>query len=94
FGITKRRFKVLAIAQEYPLRTQVQLVSALAVLHNFIHIYDPNDVTYDAEDRQANTDEPERGAVARDEQRRANDRRERIAKCMWDDYVRSGQCRR
>ena len=69
-------------------------MSGLAVLHNFIRIHDPNDTTYEAEDRQVDQEEPERGIVAHNEQRRANDRRERIAKQMWDDYVRTGQRRR
>ena len=43
FGVLKKRFKVLITAQEYYLEDQARLVSALAVVHNFIHLHDPND---------------------------------------------------
>jgi hypothetical protein len=35
------------IAQEYSPETQSQLISGLAVLHNVIHTYNPNDVLND-----------------------------------------------
>jgi hypothetical protein len=55
-GVLKRCFKVLTAAQEYPLKNQAHLVSALAVVHNFIRIHDPNDIPLaeDEEDQQAN----------------------------------------
>ena len=43
FGVMKKRFRVLLLPQEYPIVTQVQLVSALAVVHNFIRLFDPRD---------------------------------------------------
>src|ERR1700722_4464757 len=46
-GVCKKRFKVLVVAQEYDLPTQAQLVSALAVVHNFIYIYNPEDLPED-----------------------------------------------
>ena len=36
FGKWKRRFKILRTAPEYNVKTQVQLVYALAALYNFI----------------------------------------------------------
>jgi hypothetical protein len=33
----------MGIASEYSIQTQVQIPIALAGLHNFIHIHDPND---------------------------------------------------
>jgi len=42
----KRRFKVLTIPQEYNLNTQAQIVSVLAVVHNFMKIQDPNDLLF------------------------------------------------
>ena len=44
FGLFKRHFKVLLVAQEYNLKTQAQLIPALAVIHNFIRIHDPGDL--------------------------------------------------
>lgn len=41
----KKHFKVLPLAQEYSLATQVQLDPALAVLHNFIMIHNPGKVS-------------------------------------------------
>lgn len=43
FGVMKKQFKVLHDGCEYPIETQAQLVPALAALHNFIRIYDPDD---------------------------------------------------
>ena len=36
FGVFKKRFPILSRPNEYPYRTQVKLVLALAALHNFI----------------------------------------------------------
>ena len=43
FGVMKRCFKILTIPQEYDLYTQAQIVCALAVVHNFMKINDPDD---------------------------------------------------
>lgn len=57
FGVAKRCFKVLVVAQEYSIQTQAQLVGALAVLHNFIRIHDPTDVSSDGDE------DPEEDAI-------------------------------
>lgn len=67
------------MAQEYSLKMQAQLVSGLAVLHNFIRIHDPNDARYEAKDCQVDQEEPERSIVAHNEQWRANNCRERMS---------------
>ena len=36
---------MLVIAQEYEVKAQAQIVSALTVLHNFIQTHDPDDFT-------------------------------------------------
>jgi hypothetical protein len=36
FGVAKKQFKVLVLAQELDIKTQAQTIFALAVLHNFI----------------------------------------------------------
>jgi hypothetical protein len=86
---------VLTAAQEYPLKDQAHLVSALAVVHNFIRIHDPNDIPLaeDEEDQQANgqagqTDQADQANQTHpvDERGRAAERRDRIARTMWRDY--------
>jgi hypothetical protein len=42
FGVLKKRFRVLLVAQEYPFATQTQIISAVALLHNFIIMNDPD----------------------------------------------------
>jgi hypothetical protein len=50
FGVLKKRFKVLSFAQPYLLHNQAHLASALAVVHNFIMIYNPSDNDYIKDD--------------------------------------------
>jgi hypothetical protein len=47
FGVVKRCFKALVVAQEYSLNFQSRLISALDVLHNFILIHDPDNLPTD-----------------------------------------------
>src|ERR1700731_2614135 len=56
FGVFKKRFKVLVIPQEYNIKTQAKLVSALAVLHNFIRIHDPEDLPNENADHDNHED--------------------------------------
>ena len=96
FGLFKRRFKVLLVAQEYNLKTQARLIPALAVIHNFIRIHDPGDLPKSEDNYEGGNgdgdgdndgdddddDVPEvRGAC-----------REKIAQDMWDEYQNSN-CR-
>jgi hypothetical protein len=80
---------VLTAAQEYPLKDQAHLVSALAVVHNFIRIHDPNDIPLaeDEEDQQANGQADQANQTHPvDKRGRAAERRDRIARAMWRDY--------
>lgn len=43
FGIFKNRFKILSDKTHYPFPTQVDIVLACTVLHNFIAIVNPSD---------------------------------------------------
>lgn len=47
FGVSKRRFKLMTIAPEYSALTQAKIPCALAALHNFIHLHDPDDFADD-----------------------------------------------
>ena len=92
FGVLKKRFKVLLLPQAYPLETQVRLVSALAVVHNFILIHDPSDSEFiDDDDNQIQGEIRERGerAVLQEERTRAAEQREQLAQAMWRSYIRN-----
>lgn len=81
---------------------QAKLMAAMAVLHNFIRINDPDDTNrpgglqrgaeqsgthqegiHDDEDDEDNF----QGVITPAERRRAQERRDRIAKQMWEDYT-------
>lgn len=96
FGVIKRRFKVLVIAQEYSFEMQSRLISAIAALHNFIRIYDPTDILDDPEEETSQDDPdsmPNRDhrAVGQAERDRAAKRRDKIARDMWSEYERRRQ---
>ncbi|KAF8871546.1 hypothetical protein BD779DRAFT_1453842, partial [Infundibulicybe gibba] len=109
FGVIKRRFRLLTAAAEYDLRTQAKIPCALAALHNYIRIHDPDDATggdSDAEESN-NLDIPniahyeadvdvsdDLGAhISTAEKERAAARRDNIAMAMWDDYQRELEAR-
>ena len=86
----KKHFKVLRIPQEYDLETQAQIVCALAVVHNFMKIHDPDDPLF--KDKTigegsdgGNTTTPTR-VGSRSEQVRVAARRDAIAHSMWENY--------
>jgi hypothetical protein len=87
---------VLVIAQEYEIETQAQIISALAVLHNFICIHDPEDLIEDNDNDDHVTTEDSHGglqnSVRPEERARAVARREEIARAMWADYEARGHC--
>ena len=68
-----------------------QLISALAVIHNFIRIYDPDDLPedFDGIDNDDENVEPcgwLQTHVTAEERGWAVARRDTIAKAMWRDY--------
>ena len=46
FGVLKRRFQVLLLAQEYSFGTQAKIIPAVAALHNFIIDHDPSEISW------------------------------------------------
>ena len=105
FGILKRRFRILRIPPEYGMGVQAQIPPALAALHNFIRQYDPQEIQmYDDELRDEPLElqmalHPESAgelrtvSVTPNERRQANERRDKIADDMWEqyrDYLESG----
>jgi hypothetical protein len=82
----------MVVAPEFSLHAQAQFVPALAALHNFISVHDPDDMedhTWSEVQRQSPPIQPEHlgGSISRAEQERANTRRDKIAEAMWAQYV-------
>jgi hypothetical protein len=88
FRVIKRHFWVLLLAQEYLIETQVQLVSVLTVVHNFIHLFDPRDKELNTThilQETSSTDSKIMRPPA-DDQGNASRHREDIAWVIWRDY--------
>lgn len=95
----------MAAAAEYSLRTQAKIPAALAVLHNFIRTFDPSDLAEEDDDEDEVFDDnslpseipitPENLGthISPEERARASEKRDQIAKQMWDDYVEELQRR-
>lgn len=82
----------MVAAPEFSLHAQAQFVPALAALHNFISVHDPNDMedhTWSKVQRQSPPIQPEHlgGSISRAEQERANTWRDKIAEAMLAQYV-------
>ena len=88
----------MVAAPEYDIHTQAKIPYALAALHNFIHIHDPDDnatTSYDhtegshSQDPQPSHEiNPEYlgGNISQAERNHASERQDVIAKAMWEDY--------
>ena len=90
FGIIKAFFTILTACPRYNIDIVARLPPALAALHNFIRIHDPDEI---GEFLQEDPVEP--GHVAREladgfpnaaERQAANVRRDEIAQAMWAQY--------
>lgn len=80
--------------------SQAKVILALSILHNFIRIHDPStmeeldeiggDDTVDGQGRvvaRVGAGEIPVTGVSEDESKRAEERRDDIAKAMWDSYL-------
>jgi len=94
FGVVKRQFRLL-VAPEYNLKTQAKMVPTICVLHNFICIYDSDDLPEPREVSSFNGDvvgpmidsvESLGGDISSAERNQALELRYSIAKVMWDSY--------
>jgi hypothetical protein len=89
----KKRFRVLLLPQPYPIETQVQLVSALTVVHNFIRLFDPKDKELNEKHIPQETSDhlmtETENIGSADGRGNAWKRREDIAQAMWRDYAGS-----
>jgi hypothetical protein len=98
FGICKRRFRLMVAAPEYDIHTQSKIPYAMAALHNFIRIHDPDDNATTPNDHTEGSHsqvpqslheiDPENlgGNISQAERNGASERRDIIAKAMWEDY--------
>jgi hypothetical protein len=91
FGVVKRRFRLMVAAPEYSLETQAKIIHAICVLHNFIHVHNP-DKDLGAPETELDRRMPQRsamdfgGSVTTEETNSANARRDSIAQHMWAQY--------
>jgi len=84
----------MVAAPEYNLVVQTKLVPALCVLHNFIHVHDPDDNEEGDEEREVGTNQAVQ-AVPEDfghqitpaERTRAGQKHDDIAEAMWAQYI-------
>jgi hypothetical protein len=96
FGIIKRRFRILHLPPEYGMEVQALIPPALAALHNFIRDFDPEEIhDYDDEALDLQMGLPPEpagelgtGPATLAERSRANERRDKIAADMWEQYQR------
>ena len=98
FGILKRRFPILARTPEYPFETQVNLVQALAGLHNFIRQKSPDteiqdwDETDEERAKRYENDDFLLEGLGQDNSVPSDDHRmgqfrDQIAQDLWDSYI-------
>lgn len=93
FGVLKRQWRILQQPVEYSMDIQARIPAALCALHNFIRRCDPS--IYDEELDHTEGEELEDvaygeladGPADAAERRRADVRRDTIARAMWEDYV-------
>ena len=87
FGSLKGRFKILASRPFFPFRTQVDIVLACCILHNFIMSHGCDDFVPSEEDWIAQN-VSKGGRTHRDIREENNawvELREQIAQQMWED---------
>ncbi|XP_020253884.1 uncharacterized protein LOC109830943 [Asparagus officinalis] len=101
FGVLKNRFKILSAKPHYPFPTQIDIVIACTILHNYIVIEDPGDEllhedNHIEEDGDEIANEGKEGVVdftqtmtqreERDSRNEWRAKRDQIAIKMWKDY--------
>ena len=99
FGVLKQRFRILLLAPQYSLEIQARIPAALAAIHNLICAHsdadddDPLNMnggdTVNAGHDNSNEDD---GPTFNDDN--VDERRDQIARAMWDDYQKVCEERR
>lgn len=93
FGVLKKRFRVLDAEPYWSFKTQVDVVLACCVIHNYIMGVDPVDSIMEEvnEDmwRDQNREVGQSQMEVREENKAWVDKRDNISEAMWRDYVTS-----
>jgi hypothetical protein len=80
----------MVAAPEYSLETQTKIIPALCVLHNFICVYNPEEIggleELSARAPRRNAEDFSYQGISAQEKARANTKRDDIAKEMWRQY--------
>jgi DDE superfamily endonuclease len=101
FGVLKQRFRILLLAPQYSLDIQARIPAALAAIHNYICSHsdanDDNPLRMNGGDMpavNAGHDDPNEddGPIFNDDN--VDERRDQIARAMWDDYQKVCEERR
>lgn len=90
FGVMKMRWGIFRSATYYPIQTQIRLIMACFLLHNFIRnemAVDPMDARVDAEMERSNVAEPPLEFISTVEATPMwTAHREMLAQTMWEAY--------
>jgi hypothetical protein len=98
-GILKMRFPILKVATYHTIDKQADIVQATCIIHNFIVYHngdaawiananleiDPNDIVDVPDGDEEYGEDVER---LNNQRQAGNEKRDEIARLMWDDYVR------
>jgi hypothetical protein len=80
----------MVAAPEYNLETQTKIIPALCALHNFIRVYNPEEIGnldgLSSRTPRRNAEDFSYQGISAQEKRRANTKRDVIAKEMWRQY--------
>lgn len=94
FGVVKRKYKILRLAPEYPVKTQARIVLACAAIHNFVKTEEGNDADRflsTRTNRRPRDTTPPVTYPSSDNEVSSQDMetfRDQLAGKMWADYVR------
>ena len=94
FGILKKRFHVLDVEPFWSFQTQVDVVLACCIIHNFVMEVDPNDLIMQAMLHEnpsdiSKNDNPMSQLTQREERDQSQEwsrKRDQIARRMWNDF--------
>ena len=90
FGILKWCFRILVHPAEIDMASQARIPPALAAIHNFIRVHDPEELASFAESESFEpgfiSGELAAGQTSPAERRQANTRQDEVAAAMWVQY--------
>jgi hypothetical protein len=92
FGILKNRFRILLLPPHYTMDIQACIPPALCLVHNVIRVHDPNDmldyheVNLDIHQPMYDAGVLAEGPPSNEARNHAHERRDEIARQMWEDF--------